>query len=66
MRGTARRTLGSMGYWRKKQVFWRKNQGLDRKPGKWETPQNMIHRDKHNIVNETLASLFIERKKCLL
>ena len=39
MRGTARRTLGSTGYWRKKQVFWRKQQEQDRKPGNGKCPE---------------------------
>ena len=47
-RGIARRTPGSTGYRRKKQVFWRKRQGLDKKTGKQETSQNRRRIDKDN------------------
>ena len=49
MHGTARRTLGSTGYWPKNQGFWRKKQGSDGKPGKRETPCKRRRRDKKII-----------------
>ena len=57
-RGTARRTLGSTGYWHKKQGFRHKNQGLDGKTGKLETAKNRGRRDKYYIANKTIASRY--------
>ena len=59
--GTARRTLGSMVYWRKKQGFLRKNQGSDGKLVKQETPQKMRCRDKDNIENKSVSSIKIAK-----
>ena len=59
---TARRNLGITGYRRNKQGFWRKNQGLDGKPGKWETPRNRRRRYNNNIKNKPVASSYILQK----
>ena len=53
-RGTVHIKQGSTGFCRINQVFRRKNQGSD---GKWETPQNRIHRDS-NIKSKIVASSY--------
>ena len=48
--------LGSTGYRRKKREFRREKQGLDRKPGKRETPRNRGRRDKENIATKIISA----------